>query len=369
MKTTFHLAKYTKPDFSWPEFARSPNVKTAFVETQGVAPSYYHATSIYPEYFKMGGEWMLAEEMRMDCCVVVRPSRLEVMELRKLIVGDEVVLGRTENCEEGIYLHTNGFEVEESPELNFAFRTGRSRETAFSMDYDNLYALLEYEREHGNTAWVMGPACAFDADARSSMRTLIQNGFVDALLAGNALATHDLEAAYFKTALGQNIYTQQLIKDGHYNHLDVLNLVRRAGSIAAFLKEQGIEDGIMQSLVEKNVPYVLTSSIRDDGPLPEVIANAYEGQDRMREILNKATTVICLATQLHTIASSNMLPTYRVVDGVVRPVFLYSVDISEFVVNKVRDRGNLRAISMVTNVQDFVVHVARGVTKADEPLL
>ena len=104
-----------------------------------------------------------------------------------------------------------------------------------------------------------------------------------------------------------------------------------------------------------------TSSIRDDGPLPEVIASAYEGQAKMREQIRKATTVICLATQLHTIAAGNMTPSFRKVNGIIRPLYLYTVDISEFVVNKLRDRGSLSAISMVTNVQDFIVNVAKGV--------
>jgi len=112
--------------------------------------------------------------------------------------------------------------------------------------------------------------------------------------------------------------------------------------------------------VRKGIPFVLTSSIRDDGPLPETIADTYEGQLAMRELLRKATTLICLATQLHTIAAGNMTPAFRVVDGVVRPLYIYSVDISEFVVNKLRDRGSLSAVSMVTNVQDFIVNVAKG---------
>ena len=117
----------------------------------------------------------------------------------------------------------------------------------------------------------------------------------------------------------------------------------------------------MYSLVKKNVPFVLTGSIRDDGPLPEVIASAYEGQSRMRDMVRDATTVICLATQLHTIATGNMTPSFRVVDGVVRPLYIYCIDTSEFVTNKLADRGSLSAISMLTNAQDFIVNVAKGV--------
>ena len=199
-----------------------------------------------------------------------------------------------------------------------------------------------------------------------AMQSLIEHGFVHGLLAGNALATHDLEAGLLGTALGQDIYTQRSMPNGHYHHLDVINKVRRAGSIPAFLERYGVSDGILYGLVKQKIPFVLTGSIRDDGPLPEVYADCYAGQTAMRGLVKKATTVICLATQLHTIATGNMTPSFRVVDGVIRPVYLYAVDISEFVVNKLRDRGSLSSISMVTNVQDFVVNLEKGVVDGAE---
>ena len=207
---------------------------------------------------------------------------------------------------------------------------------------------------------MLGPACSFDADARNAMASLIERGFCHGLMAGNALATHDLEGALLRTALGQDIYTQRAMPNGHYHHIDVINRVRACGSIPAFLAQYGIRDGIMHACVEKGVPFVLAGSIRDDGPLPEVIGDVYRAQDAMRAQVRSATTVICLATQLHSIATGNMTPSFRVVDGVVRPVYLYCVDISEFVVGKLRDRGSLAVKSFVGNVQDFLVHVDRG---------
>ena len=359
----FSLPVYRAPDFESEKFLNAPDVAVAIAEMDGVAPDGYHATSIFPEYYKLDGRWVLAEESRMDCAVVVRPDgRLDVLELRNIRKGDRVILGRTENCEEGIFMHAGAFrDPEQTTADTFAFRTGRSRETAFSIDYDNLYELLRYEREHGHIVWVAGPAFSFDADARKAMQALVEGGFVHGLLAGNALATHDLEAGYFRTALGQNIYTQKTVHNGHYHHLDLINLVRRVGSIERFIETYNIQDGIIYSLVKHQIPFVLTSSIRDDGPLPEVIHSAYEGQSKMRDIIRKATTVICMATQLHTIATGNMTPSFRVIDGVIRPLYIYTVDISEFVLGKLADRGSLSAISMVTNVQDFVVHVAKGV--------
>jgi hypothetical protein len=193
------------------------------------------------------------------------------------------------------------------------------------------------------------------------MQALVENGYAHGLMAGNALATHDLEGGLLHTALGQDIYTQRSHPNGHYNHLDVLNKVRRSGSIAQFVEDYKLDNGIMYAAVKHNVPYVLTGSIRDDGPLPEVYGDVYEGQKAMRDIARKSTTVICLATMLHTIATGNMTPSFRVMpDGEVRPVFLYAIDIDEFVVNKLLDRGSLSATTMVTNVQDFITIVAKG---------
>ncbi len=360
----FQLPQYHAPDFT--ALQSAPDAVTAPAPMDGVAPEGYHSTSMYPEYFKIDGEWRLAEESRMDSSVVLRPDgRLDVVENRNLCAGDRVVLGRTERGEEGIYLHAHGFDAADSAsDDQFVFRQGRSRETSYARDYDRLIQLLKHEREHGNIVWVMGPAFAFDADARSAMSALIRAGYCHGLLAGNALATHDLEGALLKTALGQDIYTQQSVPNGHYNHLDICNRVRRCGSIPAFVKEYDLHDGILCACVEQKVPYVLTGSIRDDGPLPEVIGDVYAAQDAMRAVLRKATTVICLATMLHTIAAGNMTPSFRVrPDGTIRPVYLYAVDADEFVVNKLLDRGSLAATTMVTNVQDFIWIVKDGLMK------
>ncbi len=359
----FTLPVYHEPDFSREEFISAPDVQTAIADMDGVAPEYYHSTSMFPEYFKIKGKWVLAEESRMDSSVVIRPDgTLAVIENRNLKKGDCVILGRSENGQEGIYVHSRGFETEDSRcRDQFVFRQGRSRETSFARDYDTLFELLKYERENGCIVWVMGPAFAFDHDARACMQALVENGYVHALMAGNALATHDLEGALLHTALGQDIYTQVSQPNGHYNHLDVDNKVRRSGSIPQFIKDYDIDNGIIYSCVKKDIPIVLTGSIRDDGPIPEVIGNAYEGQDAMRNVVRKATTVICLATMLHTIATGNLTPSFRVLeDGTIRPLYLYTVDADEFVVNKLLDRGSLAATTIVTNVQDFIAIVAKG---------
>ncbi len=365
----FEMPKYHHPDFTQEMFANAPDVKYKPAEKDGVVPEYYHSTSMYPEYFKINGKWKLAEESRMDSCVILcDDGHLEVLEPRNIKKDDKVLLGRTERCEEGIYMHCHGFEETcEKLDDQFVFRQGRSRETSYARDYDRLIELMKYEKEHGGKiVWVMGPAFAFDKSARAAMQALVENGYAQGLLAGNALATHDLEGALLHTALGQDIYTQVSQPNGHYNHLDVLNKVRRSGSIPQFMKDYDLDDGIICSCVNNNVPFVLAGSIRDDGPLPEVIGNVYEAANAMRDVVRDATTVICLATMLHTIAVGNMTPSFRVLkDGTIRPLYLYAVDAEEFVVNKLLDRGSLSATTMVTNVQDFITHVTKGLGLMD----
>jgi lysine-ketoglutarate reductase/saccharopine dehydrogenase-like protein (TIGR00300 family) len=354
--------KYTHPDFTQKLFADAPNIVTEPAPADGVAPQQFHAMSIYPEYFKVDGKWLLAEESRMDCVPVLTDNRIEVVEFRNLRRNDQVVIGRTENCEDGIYVYPHGFTGGEAEVKDaFAFRTSRTRETAFSVDYDELYDILRHDRDNGKIVWVMGPAFSFDHDARKAFAGIINEGYVHALLAGNALATHDLEGAYLDTALGQNIYTQESVHNGHYNHLETINRVRYRGSIRDFLKKENLTDGIMYACEANNVPYVLGGSIRDDGPLPEVYGDVYQAQDRMRAEVRGATTVICMATMLHSIAVGNMTPSYRVMkDGTIRPVFFYCVDISEFTINKLADRGSLSAKGIVTNVQDFIVNLSKA---------
>jgi len=357
----FELRKFVPPNFEEERFMQAPNAVLEPAPADKVAPENYHAMSIFPEYFKIDGKWLLAEESRMDCVPVYENGRIAVREFRRLKKGDMIVVGRTENCQEGIYVYPNGFREEHEEQDVFAFRQNRSRETAFSRDYDELYHILKHEREYGKIVWVLGPAFAFDSDARNSFSRLVENGYVDAILAGNALATHDLEAAYLKTALGQDIYTQKSQPNGHYNHLDTLNRVRYHGSIPAFIEGEGIDNGIIYQCEKHKIPYILAGSIRDDGPLPPVFADVYEAQNAMRDQVRDATTVICMATMLHTIATGNMTPSYRVLsDGTVRQVYFYCVDISEFTVNKLSDRGSLSARGIVTNVQDFIVTLSKG---------
>ena len=363
---SFILPSYNPPKFNDRQFSDAPAVVFEKVKHAGVAPENYHATSIYPEYFHIQkGEWRLLKESRMDCVVVMKENgSLEVKEFRRLKAGERVACGRDENGEDGIFVHTEGFDFAEGISDKFAFRTRITRETPFSIDYDELYDLLEFERRNGVIIWVLGPAVVFDRDARDAFVDLINDGYVHALLAGNALAVHDVEAALFETALGQKIYSKQTVALGHYNHLDAINEMRATGSMKKAIDQGRIKDGIIRAVIKKRLPYVLAGSIRDDGPLPEVIGDVYKAQDKMRTLVRRATTVIALATQLHAIATGNMVPSYKVVgENQVRPVYFYLVDMSEFAVSKLANRGSLAARSILTNVQDFVVTVERGLRK------
>ena len=326
----FELRKYTRPDFTEKKFVESPDCRLEAAPRDGVAPFDFHALSIFPEYFKIDGTWHMCEEARMDTVPVWDGEKMLSVEARRLNKGDLVVCGRTEDCEEGIFMHAFGFDEGTKSGDTFAFRTGRSRETAFGKDLDEIVELLKHEKEHGNVVWVLGPAFAFDVRAR-------------------------------RTALGQDIYFQRSQPNGHYNHLDLINRVRAAGSIPAFIEQEGLDNGVITSAVKSNVPIVLGGSIRDDGPLPEVYGNCYDAQDAMRKCVSKATTVITLATMLHSIAVGNMTPSFRVMeDGTVRQTYFYICDVSEFVINKLADRGSLSSKGIVANVQDFICNIADG---------
>ncbi len=359
----FKLPPYNPPDFTQPPLANAPPVRFEKVTQHGVAPEDYHGTSIHPEYLHIKkGSWRLLKESRMDCVIVhEKNGTLSVKEFRHLKPGDLVACGRGENGEDGIYVHSQPFEFTYESKQKFAFRTRITRETSFSIDYDELYDLLEFERQNGFILWVLGPAVVFDRDARDAFAELVKNGYVHSLLAGNALAVHDVEGAFFSTALGQEIYSKRSVDLGHYNHLDTINKIRGIGTIKKAIDKGFIKDGIMKAIIQNKIPFVLGGSIRDDGPLPEVISDVYQAQDKMRTQVRRATTVIAMATQLHAIATGNMVPSYQALsENNVRPVFFYTVDMSEFVVSKLANRGSLAARSILTNVQDFVVTVERG---------
>lgn len=175
------------------KFIDAPDAVLEPAPKDGVVPEKYHAMSIFPEYFKIEGKWILAEESRMDCVAVYENGIIAVKEFRNVRKGDLIVIGRTENGEDGIYVHPDGFGERKNENDIFAFRQGRGKQPfqRTMMSYTSCSDTIEKRK----IVWVMGPAFTFDFDARDAFSRLIQNGYVHAVMAGNALATHDLEAA------------------------------------------------------------------------------------------------------------------------------------------------------------------------------
>jgi lysine-ketoglutarate reductase/saccharopine dehydrogenase-like protein (TIGR00300 family) len=348
---------YRAPDFTGPFLESAPDARFAPLPADGVLPEGFFSTSNLPTYVRLAGRWILPTRPRMDCVIVRRGDALEVIEPRRLKRGDSIAMGEAEDGSGGIYVHTEGFLGGSHSANEFRFMsTEVSRERP--VNYEDLAARLIEEKSRGGfLIWVAGPALVHSR-ARGDFEWFIGNGFVQAVLAGNAVAVHDIEAAIFGTTLGMT-NTGQPTEGGHGLHMRAINQVRAMGSIEKAVASGLIKSGIMHALVKHRVPYVLAGSIRDDGPLPGVYSNSLEAQDAMREHTVKATGAILVASALHAIAVGNMLPAYHTnYGGMPTPLMTICVDQTEFVVNKLRDRGTHQAYGVVTNAQDFM-HVLR----------
>ena len=343
------------PDFTVPELANAPDATFVAAPADGVLPENFFSTTNLPTYVRIKGAWRMPREPRMDSALVLDADGLSVREGRKLKKGDMVAVGSAEDGSEGIYVHTASFLGDDEGE--FKFMTSEvSREKP--IDYAQMARLLIEERDRGGyPIWVTGPALVHSR-ARADMVWFIENGFVAALLAGNAVAVHDIEASIFGTTLGMT-KTGEATTGGHGLHMRAINKVRAAGSIAKAVEQGIITDGIMHACVVKGVPYVLTGSIRDDGPLPDVVTDMMAAQDAMKRHTTRATMAVLIATALHAIATGNMLPAFVTEkDGSMRELPTICVDSSEFVVSKLKDRGTHQAFGVVTNAQDFM-HILR----------
>jgi lysine-ketoglutarate reductase/saccharopine dehydrogenase-like protein (TIGR00300 family) len=349
---------YHAPDFTAPPLAGAPDARFAPVPSDGVLPDGFFSTSNLPTYLRVEGQWILPVRPRMDCCIRRMPGGLEVVEPRRVHRGDAVAVGLAEDGTEGIYVHTAGFLGGAHSANEFRFMSSEvSRERP--TNYEELAGRLIEERARGGCLiWVAGPALVH-ARARGDFEWFIRQGFVQAVLAGNAVAVHDIEAAIFGTTLGMSSAGRPT-DGGHGLHMRAINRVREAGSIEAAVSQGLIRAGIMHALVRHGVPFVLAGSIRDDGPLPGVYTDTLAAQDAMREHTVRATGAILIATALHAIAVGNMLPAYHThYGGVPTPLMTICVDQTEFVVSKLKDRGTHQAYGVVTNAQDFM-HVLRS---------
>ena len=349
------MSTFSPPNFTKPPLTTFPDASFAPAPADGVLPDGFFSTTNLPTFVKVNGRWVAPREPRMDAGLVRdRDGEIWTREGRRIQRGDLVAIGEKEDGSEGIYVQT---ELVPSDAEGFAFMSSEvSREKP--IDYPTMARLLVEERDRGGyPVWVTGPALVHSR-ARADMSWFITQGFVGALLAGNAVAVHDIEASIYGTTLGMSS-TGEITEGGHGLHMRAINRVRAAGSIANAVGQGIITDGIMYSCVKRSVPFVLTGSIRDDGPLPDVITDMLQAQDAMRVHTIKATMAIMIATALHAIATGNMLPAFvQLPDGAMRELPTICVDSSEFVVSKLKDRGTHQAFGVVTNAQDFM-HILR----------
>ncbi len=347
--------RYVAPDFTAAHLVAAPAARTATAERDGVLPDGFFATTNLPTYVKgEDGTWTMPREPRMDGVLVRDPAGgWWVREGRRVRAGDAIVMGRAEDGSEGVLVHSRGFQADSGAHGDFHFMSSQvSREKP--IDYREIARMLvEEKRRGGYVLWVTGPALVHSR-ARDNMVWFIRNGYVQALLAGNAVAVHDIEADIVGTTLGMTSGGDPT-EGGHSAHMRAINAVRRAGSIAQAVTNGTITGGIMHACVVEEVPYVLAGSLRDDGPLPDVITDMVAAQDATRAHTKKATMAVMIATALHSIAVGNMLPAYYedAQRGIVELPTI-CVDASEFLVSKLKDRGTHQAVGVVTNAQDFM---------------
>jgi lysine-ketoglutarate reductase/saccharopine dehydrogenase-like protein (TIGR00300 family) len=349
--------KYTPPDFGLPLLADSPDAALEAAPADGLAPTTFYSSTNFPTYIKRGGKWLLAKKARMDALIVWEEKTGEFVctEMRRVRAGQPVVIGKQEDGSTGLLSYHTGFSTKGAAEEAFSFMaSGASRERP--INYRRMAELIAWDKaRNGRSIWVLGPAVVH-AGARDSMAWLIEHGYVGAVFGGNAVAVHDLERSLYGTALGMDIEGHTVL-GGHRHHMDAINTVRRAGSIAGAVGSGIITNGIMHALVNNGVPFLLAGSIRDDGPLPGVITDTMEAQDKMRFFTQGATLVVMLATMLHSIATGNMLPTYIERNDIIEPVYTIAVDQDEMVIQKLADRGTHQAFGVVRNADDFLNRV------------
>ncbi len=308
------------------------------VERDCCAPEDFYSTSNHRTLIRINGQWMEVENQRMDAMIVVADGRAFCRRLRDLKSGDRVVTGNR-----GIRVIP---ESKERDRLAFAFMSNEiSSERQVETAVRQTAALMRTARAAGQKIIVVaGPVTVHTGGARP-LSQLIKQGWVQALLAGNALGVHDIEAALLGTSLGVRQSDGRQEEHGHRNHMRAINAIYRAGGIAKAVECGKLQKGVMYECVQAGVPFVLAGSLRDDGPLPDTIVDMNRAQDAYAEQLKGAALVLCLGSMLHSIAVGNMLPSW---------VKIVCVDINPAVATKVSDRGTGQAVGVVTDVGLFL---------------
>jgi lysine-ketoglutarate reductase/saccharopine dehydrogenase-like protein (TIGR00300 family) len=317
--------------------------KVVPADMDGAFPEGFYSTTNYRTQVRLGGEWIEVEDQEMDCGILVDPDGpaarcLPMADVRK---GDPIVVGR-----QGLRV----FPAETMTRQNlFEFMASPvSSEKPKGVTVREIAAAMRRTRQAGEKVLaVLGPAVVHTGSVEHICK-LIRSGYLNVLFAGNALATHDIESALYGTSLGVWLDRGLPAEEGHEHHLRAINTVRRAGSIRAAVDKGILKSGIMYECIRHDIPYVLAGSIRDDGPLPDVITDVLEAQAKMREQVRGVGFALMIATALHAIATGNLLPAW---------VKVACVDINPATVTKLTDRGSVQTVGIVTDAEPFLRHL------------
>ncbi len=304
-------------------------------EADRIVPDDFYSTTNHATAVFTDGKWVDVQDQRMDAVIVLENGRPVCRKLRDVSKGDRIVCGV-----QGVKVLPTFRDRDRS---DFAFMSSEiSSERRVELAVRRVAEIIS--PSDVKVAVVAGPVVVHTG-ASEALCSLIEPGYIDLLISGNALAVHDIEQSLYGTSLGIHLGNGMPVNDGHRNHMRAINCIYRAGSIAEAVNKGILKSGIMYTCVRKGVPFVLAGSIRDDGPLPEVLTDMNRAQAKYAEALREIDVVLMLSTMLHSIAVGNMLPSR------VRTVI---VDINPSVVTKLSDRGSSQAVGIVTDVGLFL---------------
>ena len=320
-------------------------VRTEAVPKEGVFPEGFYSTSNLQTDVLIGGQWVRVDNIEMDCAIAVdrKAGRAWCIVFQGAQPGMEVVVGH-----QGVRVTPQ--ERSRQTEIFSFMGSEVSAEKPKKVLISGIAEEMRQIRASGGRVLVVAGPAVVHTGAGVYLSRLIELGYVQVLFAGNALAVHDVESALFGTALGVNIESGMPIEHGHEHHMRAINRVRAAGGLKEMVESGQLKSGVMKSAIEHGVEIVLAGSVRDDGPLPDVVTEMVEAQRRMRAALPGVRLALMLSTMLHSIATGNMLP------AGVRTV---CVDINPAVVTKLADRGSWQSIGLVTDVESFLRELAQ----------
>lgn len=315
------------------------------VEKDCCAPEDFYSSTNHRTTVRVDGKWIEVEEQRMDALLVIRDGRAFARRLRDLRTGDQVVVGLR-----GVRVIP---EAKERDRHAFSFMSnGVSSERQVETAVRQAAGLMEQMRASGKKIVLVAGPVVVHTGGVDAVSKLIRKGYVQALLAGNALGVHDIESALLGTSLGVRMEDGRLEEHGHRNHMRAINRIYHCGGIKGAVEQGVLTRGIMYECVRGEIPFVLAGSLRDDGPLPDTITDMNRAQDLYASHLRGAGMVLCLGSMLHSIAVGNMLPSW---------VKIVCVDINPAVATKVSDRGTGQLLPVVTDVGLFLELLARTV--------